>query len=93
MSFTDEKTNYPSPEEIGNADEQLAYITSGLHSFLTMLTDEKKIVVVAIDQAIMQNARTRAVLAPLQAALGVQVHHVTGSKFMVQQLNKCSYIF
>ena len=83
ISFTDEKTNYPSPEEIGNADVQLAYITNGLQSFLTMLIDEKEIVLVAIGQAIMQNARARAVLAPLQVALGVQVHHVTGNKFIV----------
>ena len=91
LSFTDEKKNYPSPEEIGNADEQLAYITSGLQSFLTTLIGEKKLVVAAIGQAIMQNARPRAVLAPLQVALGVQVHHVTGSKFMVQQLNMLGF--
>ena len=54
ISFTYEKTNYPSPEEIGNAYEQLAYITSGLQSFLTTLIDEQKIVVAAIGQTIMQ---------------------------------------
>ena len=31
-------------------------------------------------------------LAPLQVALGMQVHHVTGSKFMVQQLNKLGFV-
>ena len=56
-----------------------------------MLIYEKEIVVAAIGQAIMQNARARAVIALLQAALGVQVHHVTGSKFMVQQLNKLGF--
>ena len=91
ISFTDEKTNYPFPQEIRNADEQLPYITSGLQSFLTMMIYEKEIVVAAIGQSIMQNARARAVLAPLQAVLGVQVHHVTGSKFMVQQLNKSGF--
>ena len=39
----------------------------------------------------MQNAKPQAVLAPLQVALGVQVHHVSGSKFMVQQLDKLGF--
>ena len=56
-----------------------------------MMIYEKEIVVAAIGQSIMQNARAWAVLAPLQAVLGVQVHHVTGSKFMVQQLNKSGF--
>ena len=58
---------------------------------LTPLIGEKKIVVAAIGQAIKQNARLRAVLAPLQVALGAQVHYVTASKFMVQQLNNLGF--
>ena len=91
LSFHDSKDMYGSPEEIANSAKQLAYLTNGLRNFLSILLGDKYIVTAAVGQAIMQNMRPRAVLAPLQVALGVQVHHVTGSKLIVEQLNRLGF--
>ena len=45
----------------------------------------------AIGQAIMQNTQPRAILAPLQVGLGVQVHHLTGSKILADQLHSFGF--
>ena len=49
----------------------------------------------SIGQAIMQAARPRVLLAPLQIGLGVQLHHHYASRFFIDTLHKhgfcCSY--
>ena len=51
--------------------------------------------IAAIGQAIMQAARPRVLLAPLQFGLGVQMHHHFASRFLIDSLHKhgfcCSY--
>ena len=51
--------------------------------------------VTSIGQAIMQVSRPRALLAPLQIGLGVQLHHHFASRFLIDSLHKhglcCSY--
>ena len=49
----------------------------------------------SIGQAIIQAARPRVLMAPLQIGLGVQMHHHFQSKFLIESLNShgfcCSY--
>jgi len=45
----------------------------------------------AIGQAIMQATRPRILIAPLQIALGVQLHHLTSSKYIVELLNSLGF--
>ena len=47
--------------------------------------DNKK--VASIGQAIVQAARPRSLILPLQIGLAVQMHHLTRSKFIVNTLN------
>ncbi len=55
----------------------------------------EQVKVASIGQAIMQIARPRTILAPIQVGLGVQLHHHFASKFLIDTLNKhgfcCSY--
>ena len=43
--------------------------------------------IASIGQAIMQAARPRVLLAPLQFGLGVQMHHHFGSRFLIDALH------
>ena len=43
----------------------------------------------AIGQSIIQLARPNTILCPLQITLGVEVHHKTGSEFVVELLRSC----
>ena len=44
-----------------------------------------------IEQAIIQAARPRVLIATLQIDLGVQMHHHFSSKFLVNMLNKLGF--
>ena len=44
-----------------------------------------KLKIASIGQAIMQAARPRVLLAPLQFGLGVQMHHHFGSHFLIDR--------
>ena len=46
-----------------------------------------KMKIASIGQAIMQAARPRVLLAPLQFGLGVQMHHHFGSRFLIEALH------
>ena len=43
--------------------------------------------IASIGQAIIQAARPRVLIAPLQIGLAVQMHHHYGSKFLIDSLN------
>lgn len=52
---------------------------------------DQQLLVASLGQAIMQHSRPRALLAPLQVAVGVQIHHLVESKFLVQQMHKLGF--
>ena len=88
-SITD---RYPSAEML-QLDSTLAYIPSTLRTLLDLLFVEKdnRRKVASIGQAIIQAARPRTVLAPLQIGLGVQAHHMYRSKFIVDTLSEMGF--
>jgi hypothetical protein len=45
----------------------------------------------SIGQAIVQMARPRTIMTPLQLSLGVEIHHRTGSRFLVDLLHKLGF--
>ena len=81
---SDIKTNVPSTSgeypsiEMLKLESALNYIPGTLHTLLDLLLvgQNKPRKVASIGQAIIQAARPRAVLAPLQVGLGVQAHHL-----------------
>ena len=45
----------------------------------------------SIGQALVQAARPKILLSPLQLGLGVEVHHLFASKYLVEHLNKLGF--
>ena len=89
-------TVYPSFDELG-PDECINFLPQTLRSLLEGLIKGKgaQTKIASIGQAIMQAARPRVLLAPLQVGLGVQLHHHFASRFLIDSLHHhgfcCSY--
>ena len=96
---SDIKTNVPSTSdeypsiEMLKLDSALNYIPGTLHTLLDLLLvgQNKPRKVASIGQALIQAARPRAVLAPLQVGLGVQAHHLHRSKLIVETLSAMGF--
>ena len=88
--------NYPGIDELGS-EESINFLPTSLRVLLTDLFVGKDVQakIASIGQAIMQAARPRVLLAPLQIGLGVQLHHHYASRFLIDTLHKhgfcCSY--
>lgn len=87
------KEEYPHPDDLADVKKQSDFVPTMLSDFLVGVTQLKKqdLKVVAIGQAIVQATRPRAVLAPVQIGLGIQMHHHFGSKHLIQTLNKLGF--
>ena len=83
------KSFYPLPGEISSLDENCAFLPETLYLFLRTIFNEKSAErkIASIGQAIIQAARPRVLIAPLQIGLAVQMHHHYGSKFLIDSLN------
>ena len=81
-------TVYPSYDELGS-DECINFLPKTLRSLLEGLIKGKgaQTKSASIGQAIMQAARPRVLLAPLQVDLGVQLHHHFASRFLIDSLH------
>jgi hypothetical protein len=89
--------SYPSSDNWSSIDCAVDYIPSTLQTLLRSMFAGKDVdlKLASIGQAIVQAIRPRAILAPLQLALGVQLHHHFASRFLVDTLKEhgfsCSY--
>ena len=90
------QTVYPSFDQLGS-EESINFLPASLRLFLTGLITGKQFhnKIASIGQAIMQAARPRALLAPLQIGLGVQLYYQYASYFLIDTLHQhgfcCSY--
>ena len=84
---------YPSSIEISSTDKALSFIPNSLILLLQTLVVGKDInsKVASLGQAIMQCIRPRALIAPLQIGLGIQLHHHFASKFLIDTPS-CTWI-
>lgn len=91
MNFN--KNEYPSAERISCMDENIGFLPDSLLSILRSVIKAKHsdLKIASIGQAIVQAACPRRVIAPLQIGLSVLTHHLTGSKFIVQTLNRFGF--
>lgn len=91
------KDNYATSLEMSSVENSLQFIPESLQLLLSTIFvgKDKEMKICSIGQAIMQAARPRALLLPLQLGLGVQMHHQFASKFLIETLDKfgftCSY--
>ena len=79
--------NYPTIDT--DAESHVHFLPATLSAFLGVLVSEKNnsLKVASIGQAIVQAARPRVVIAPLQIGLAVQLHHNFSSRFLVDTLH------
>ena len=82
------KENYPPPSDISSAEKNFGYVPESLQLLLQDIFSEKntRLKISSIGQAIMQAARPRALITPLQLGLGVQLHHSFASRFLIDTL-------
>ena len=91
------KEHYASNSDLSSVENALSFLPESLVLLLdtVLVGKDKKCKIASIGQAIMQAARPRALIAPLQLGLGVQMHHHFGSRFLVDSLHRhgfcCSY--
>ena len=89
--------NYPDSCEIDSAHQCLQYLPVTLKLLLEsiIIGKDSELKIASIGQAIMQAARPRILLAPLQLGLGIQMHHHFSSRFLIDSLHHhgfcCSY--
>ena len=86
------KDCYPDVEDIRDIEKNVNYVPESLRLFLKVIfvgSDDLKIA--AIGQAIMQAARPKAILAPLQVGFSVQMHHKFGSRFLNNTIYKLGF--
>ena len=83
------KDNYPQASQISALDTNLEYLPDSLQLLLQKVIDNKqgKKKIVSIGQSIVQSATPRSLICPLQLGLGVMVHHMSGSKMLVDCLS------
>ena len=84
------KQCYPSTEAIQSAGY---YVTKSIAFFLrnTFSKKDSDLQVYSIGQAIVQAARPRLAIEPLQISLAVQLHHMFGSRFLIETLSSMGF--
>ena len=87
------------PIENLNEDDMVEYIPESLRFFLESIAPKgvniNNIKLAGIGQSVIQYARPKSIICPLQIAMGVEIHHKTGSELLITLLNKfgfCSQI-
>lgn len=82
--------NYPATTQFESESSSLNYLPESLRMLLSGLIRQKNtgLRIASIGQSIMQSARPRVLLAPLQIALAIQMHHHFSSKFLIDSLHK-----
>ena len=89
--------HYPPVDEIETEDRCLNFLPDTLKLLLEGILTGKDIgmKLASIGQAIMQAARPRVLITPLQVGLAVQLHHHFASRFLIDSLHRhgfcCSY--
>ena len=84
---------YPSPSELGSELTNIEFIPDSLKMFLTPLIPCKKssIKLSAIAQSIIQAAKPKTVIAPLQIGLAIQLHHSFGSRQLIDTVHSLGF--
>ena len=92
-SVAQNSDNYPEATEMSSLDNVIAFLPTSLKLMLEKLFSGKdtRKKVGSIGQAIMQAVRPRALMAPLQLGLAIQLHHHFGSRFLIDILYELGF--
>ena len=90
LSMESDLSAYPPAADI--YENSVSFLPSSLRLFLEkLLAGEDESRMAGIGQAIVQGARPRSIIAPLQLGLAIQVHHHFRSRFLVDTLYKLTF--
>ena len=82
--------SYPTNEDIKSMDQGISWVPRYLHTFLKMLgLPELKLI--SIGQSIIQAARPRSIITPVLFGLGIEMDHVFGSKWLINELARLGF--
>ena len=84
---------YPAYQEMESEESCLAFLPESLRMFLQeiLVGSQRQLKTSSIGQAIMQGARPRVIICPLQIGLGVQLHHHFASRFLIDTLHNLGF--
>ena len=85
------KEEYPSPNDIRDKDKGREFLTPMLNALMARLMPSSHIKQICIGQAILQAMRPKAVMAPILFGLGVEMDHVFGSKWLIDELFRLGF--
>ncbi|XP_028513605.1 uncharacterized protein LOC114574641 [Exaiptasia diaphana] len=82
--------SYPQIED--DAEHHVEFLTESLKTFLSIIfAGKNRVKLASIGQSIMQEVRPRALMAPLQIGLAVQLHHNYASRFLIDTLHSLGF--
>ena len=81
---------YPANEDVKNVERGKEWLPESLTAFLQVLVPSvtKQ---VSIGQCLLKAARPRSVIPPLLFGLGVEMDHVFGSKWLINELSRLGF--
>jgi len=88
------KDEYPSSDKVADLQSNLDFIPHSMSTFLNTLLKGKNdpdLKIASLGQALMQAARPKAFVAPIQIGVGVALHHLVGSRYIIEHLNKLGF--
>lgn len=81
------KSSYPDPSQLRSIDLNLKYLPESLRFILSgLFPGANDLKVATIGHCIVQASRPKSVLAPITFGLGIQLHHLYGSRFLIDSL-------
>ena len=81
---------YPADEDIKNVEREKEWLPESLTAFLQVLVPSV-IKQVSTGQCLLKAARPRSVIPPLLFGLGVEMDHVFGSKWLINELSRLGF--
>lgn len=92
MSLKDSKAVYPSSVNI-HSEKNIIFVPDSLQTLLraSFSQNDSSVKVASVGKAIIQASRPRTLIAPLQIALSVFMHHHFGSIFLLDTLNTLGF--
>ena len=85
-----DSSSYPTNQDITNFDQSRQWVPHYLQKFLEIIISSK-VKQNSIGHSILQSARPRSVVTPTLFGLGVEMDHVFGSKWLINELLRLGF--
>lgn len=93
-SQTTDKNEYPSHDTIASLENSLEFLPESMKIFLQTYFHSNKntdLKLCSLGHALVQCVRPKSILSPLQIGLAVQLHHMYGSRYLIDHLSSLGF--